>query len=129
VARTSPSTETERRRAALSTWPTPCALVQLLDEEEAFGNDYNFGSPESVASIDLARRVLEQTESYSVTLDPYEQAYEPGYEELGHRVPDTTALSELTGWTQARGLDETIADVVAYERNKERTTERTSAAV
>jgi nucleoside-diphosphate-sugar epimerase len=85
---------------------------------------------EPVAIIDLARRVLEQTESQSrVTPVPYEQACEPGFEELGHRVPDTTALSELTGWTQTRGLDETIADVVAYEPNKERATERTSAAV
>jgi UDP-glucose 4-epimerase len=106
------------------------ARVQLLDQDAALGNVYNIGSAESVAIIDLARRVIQQTESHSrVTLVPYEQAYEAGFEELGHRSPDTTARRELTGWTPTRGVDETIADVVAHERNTERTTERTSAAV
>ena len=105
------------------------ALVQLLDEEAAPGNVYNIGSPEPVAIIDLARRVLEQTESQSrVTLVPYEEAYEPGFEELGHRIPDTTALSELTGWAPTRALDETIADVVAYEANRLRATESAALA-
>ena len=94
------------------------ALIQLLDEDAAIGNVYNVGSSEPVAIIDLARRVLERTGSQSrVALIPYEQAYERGFEELGRRVPDTNALFELTGWTPTRTLDETIDDVVAYERN------------
>jgi UDP-glucose 4-epimerase len=95
------------------------ALVQLLDKEAALGNVYNVGSSEPVAVVDLARQVIEETGSQSrVTLVPYEQAYERGFEELGHRVPDTTALRDLTGWIPTRGLDETIADVVADERNR-----------
>jgi UDP-glucose 4-epimerase len=95
------------------------ALVLLVEEEAATGNVYNVGSSEPVAIIALAQHVIERTRSQSrVTLIPYEQAYEPGFEELGRRVPDTTALHELTGWTPTRSLDETIDDVVAYEANR-----------
>jgi UDP-glucose 4-epimerase len=106
------------------------ALVQLLGEERAIGNVYNVGSSEPVTIIDLARRVIDQTESQSrVRLVPYEEAYEPGFEELGHRVPDTTALRELTGWTPTLSLEEMINDVVGYEGNRVKGAARTSAAV
>jgi UDP-glucose 4-epimerase len=106
------------------------ALVQLLGEEQANGNVYNVGSSEPVTIIDLARRVIDQTESQSrVRLVPYDEAYEPGFEELGHRVPDTTALRELTGWTPTLSLEEMINDVVGYESNRARGSARTSVAV
>ena len=106
------------------------ALVQLLGEERAIGNVYNVGSSEPVTIIDLARRVIEQTESQSrVRLVPYEEAYEPGFEELGDRVPDTGALRELTGWTPTLSVEEMINDVVGYEGNRVDGTARTSAVV
>ena len=37
-------------------------------------------------------------------------------EELGRRMPDTSALRELTGWTPSRTVDDAIDDVIAYER-------------
>jgi len=93
------------------------ALVQLIDEDAAIGNVYNIGSSEPVAVIQLARRVIERTESESkIALVPYEDAYEAGFEELGRRVPDTTALHDLTGWTPTRTLEETIDEVINYER-------------
>ena len=105
------------------------ALVLLVEEEAATGNAYNVGTSEPVAIIALAQRVIERTESQSrVSLVPYEEAYEPGFEELGHRVPDTTALRELTGWMPTRGLDESIDDVVAYEANRLRATESATLA-
>jgi UDP-glucose 4-epimerase len=95
------------------------ALAQLLDKEAALGSVYNVGSSEPVAVIDLARRVIEQTGSRSrITLVPYEQASERGFEEVGHRVPDTAALRDLTRWIPTRGLDEMIGDVGADERNR-----------
>ena len=48
-------------------------------------------------------------------LVPYEEAYDDGFEELGRRQPDTTALEELTGWKPVRSVDEAIDDVIAYE--------------
>jgi UDP-glucose 4-epimerase len=96
---------------------TVTALVQLIDADAAAGNVYNVGSSQPVTILELARRVIEQTGSESeITFVPYDHAYEPGFEELGRRVPDTAALHRLTGWRPNRRLEETIRDVIAFER-------------
>jgi UDP-glucose 4-epimerase len=79
---------------------------------------FNVGSEAEVPIIELAGRVIAGTGSGSaIRLVPYEEAYGPGFEELGGRKPDTAALSELTGWRPSRTLDEAIEDVVTYERS------------
>jgi UDP-glucose 4-epimerase len=93
------------------------AMVLLLDEERAAGRPFNIGASTETPIVELARRVIERTGSRStITLVPYDEAYADGFEELGRRKPDTTALRELTGWTPARTVDDAIDDVVAYER-------------
>jgi UDP-glucose 4-epimerase len=95
------------------------ALVLLLDADEASGNVYNVGSRSPVPIIELAGKVIEQMDSDSrITLVPYEDAYGPGFEELGRRVADTSALAELTGWRPSRRVEEIIDDVIAYEQNR-----------
>ncbi len=95
------------------------ALLQLTDVEEAIGNVYNIGSTVETAIIELAGRVIARTGSDSkVRLVPYGEAYVDGFEELGRRHPDTSAIAELVGWQPSRTLDETIDDLVAYERGR-----------
>lgn len=93
------------------------ALVLLMDCEEATGQVFNVGSDGEVAIVELARRVIERARSSSaVRFVPYEQAYGEGFEELGRRTPDTTALREITGWSATRTIDEAIDDVIAYQQ-------------
>ena len=67
--------------------------------------------------------MIERTGSSShVKLVPYAEAYGPGFEELGHRVPDISALEALTGWTPSRTIDETVDDVIVYEQSEARRT-------
>jgi UDP-glucose 4-epimerase len=95
------------------------ALLQLSDAENAIGNVYNIGSSVETAIIELAGRVIQRTGSDSkIQLVPYAEAYEEGFEELGRRRPDTSAILELAGWQPSRTLDETIDDLVAYERGR-----------
>jgi UDP-glucose 4-epimerase len=94
------------------------AIMLLMDEERATGGVFNVGSTVELPIIELARRVIERSSARSsIKLVPYEEAYEPGFEELGRRQPDTTALKELTGWEPTRDIDEAIDDVIAYERS------------
>jgi UDP-glucose 4-epimerase len=100
------------------------ALVLLLDADEASGNVYNVGSGNPVSIIELAGKVIKQMDSDSrIALVPYEDAYGPGFEELGRRIPDTSALTELTGWMPSRMVEEMIDDVIAYEQNKVRSSD------
>lgn len=93
------------------------AIAQLMDADGVGGRVFNIGSRAAVTIFELARRVIQTARSNSrIVLVPYEEAYGEGFEELGWRVPDTSALEEATGWQATRTLDETIADVVAYER-------------
>ncbi len=41
-----------------------------------------------------------------------------GFEELGRRKPDTTALRELTGWKPTRTIDDAIDDVILHEQSR-----------
>jgi nucleoside-diphosphate-sugar epimerase len=90
-------------------------LTLLMDDERANGRPFNIGCPTETPIVELAQRVIERTNSNSkITLIPYERAYDDGFEELGRRQPDTTALEQLTGWKPTRTIDEAIDDTIAY---------------
>ena len=92
------------------------ALDLLLRCDGAAGGAYNIGTSVSVTVAALAHLVLERTGSGSpVVFVPYAEAHAPGFEELGNRSPDTSALRTLTGWTPHCSLEETIDSVIAYE--------------
>lgn len=95
------------------------ALLLLIEADDALGAVYNVGSSNEVPIIELAAKVIERTASASrVQLIPYDAAYGEGFEELGRRKPDTSAIERLTGWQTSRSLEETIDDVIAYARSE-----------
>lgn len=97
------------------------ALVQLGEHPDAVGKVFNIGSETEIPIIELAGRVTERCGSASrIRLVPYEDAYGAGFEELGRRKPDTTALRLLTGWTPVRTIDDAIDDVILHERSRPR---------
>jgi UDP-glucose 4-epimerase len=96
------------------------ALTTLIEHDEAIGNAYNVGGDREVSILELARKVIERTRSRStVEHVPFEEAYGEGFEELGRRQPDTTALTGLTGWEPLLTLDEVIDDMAVHERVSE----------
>lgn len=96
---------------------TTRALVMLMDEEGARGTAFNVGRSTEITILELAETVIERTGSSSgIRMVPYEEAYGEGFEELGRRCPDTSALEQMTGWRSTRGVEEAIDDVAAFER-------------
>jgi UDP-glucose 4-epimerase len=96
------------------------ALLLLADSEQASGGVFNIGAGAETTIVQLAQRVIERTGSESeIVFVPFEQAYGEGFEELGRRQPDTTAVRELTGWAPELTVDEAIDDVMAYERERQ----------
>jgi UDP-glucose 4-epimerase len=91
--------------------------LRALMERGASGEIYNVGSQHTIAIGDLARLVIERTESKSdVVLVPYEQAYGQGIEDMLHRMPSIEKVAAATGWAPERSLDDILADVIAHER-------------
>jgi UDP-glucose 4-epimerase len=49
---------------------------------------------------------------------PYDQAYEPGFEDMPRRVPALEKLEELTGFRPGIPLNDIVDGVIAYFQDK-----------
>jgi UDP-glucose 4-epimerase len=52
----------------------------------------------------------------TVRFVPYNEAYEPGFEDMERRLPDIGKIGALTGWAPKRSLRDILLDVIAFER-------------
>jgi len=86
---------------------------RLLIESGAPGGIYNVCSGRDVAIQEIADRLLAQAGS-SVRLVPDPSLMRPV--EVPVLRGDPTRLTEATGWTPERPLDQTLADVLAHWR-------------
>lgn len=98
------------------------AIVGLAEEPSAVGRVFNVGSTEQVSILDLARRVIDLTDSTSeIDFVPYEQAYAEGFEDMARRVPDITRIQETLGWQPEHTLNDIILDVARWMKEKANT--------
>lgn len=95
------------------------AIIRLVSAEHAVGEVVNVGSDQEITIEDLAYLVKERTASSSpVQYVPYDQAYEPGFEDMLRRVPSLGKLERLTGFRPAIPLVEIVDSVIAYVQGK-----------
>lgn len=93
------------------------ALLGLTREPRAVGEIFNIGSTEEVSIIHLAQKVKEVTRSSSpIVFLPYERAYDSGYEDMDHRVPDISKINHLLGFSPRIPLLQIIGEVAAWLR-------------
>jgi UDP-glucose 4-epimerase len=95
------------------------SILRLVGTERAVGEVVNVGSDEEISIEGLAHIVRERTKSEStITYIPYDQAYEPGFEDMQRRVPALEKLQQLTGFRPTTPLSEIVDRVVAHFRGK-----------
>ncbi|HMD07063.1 MAG TPA: GDP-mannose 4,6-dehydratase [Candidatus Acidoferrum sp.] len=95
-------------------------LVRLMDTERSIGEVVNVGNTEEITIESLAQLVKKRTSSTSpIEFVPYDQAYEPGFEDMMRRVPCVDKLHALTGFRPETSLNEIIDRVTAFFRQKE----------
>ena len=91
------------------------ALLRLMNTPAAVGEVVNIGNTEEITIEELALRVKQRTRSSSpIVFVPYDQAYEPGFEDMMRRVPAVEKLEALTGFRPHTSLNEIIDRVAAY---------------
>jgi UDP-glucose 4-epimerase len=94
-------------------------LIRLMDTPRAVGEVVNVGNTEEITIEGLAQRVKERTGSASlIEYVPYDQAYEPGFEDMMRRVPCVDKLHALTGFRPATPLNEIIDRVTVFFQQK-----------
>lgn len=85
------------------------ALVRLQNSTAAKNNVFNIGNPEEVSILELAKLVIEITNSKSkIEFVPYEKAYAPGFEDMLRRKPVIEKLAGATGFRPQTSLRKII---------------------
>jgi UDP-glucose 4-epimerase len=85
------------------------ALIRLQQSEAAKNEVFNIGSSDEITILELAKRVLAALDSKSlIEIIPYDQAYQPGFEDMLRRKPVVEKLRRVTGFTPSTSLDEII---------------------
>jgi UDP-glucose 4-epimerase len=92
------------------------AIEGLAFHSGSKGNVYNIGSTEEISILELATKIKSLISSDSeIKIIPYEQAYAPGFEDMERRIPSTTKINELLGWSVKKTINDILADVINFE--------------
>jgi UDP-glucose 4-epimerase len=93
------------------------ATVALSLHPKAAGEIFNVGNGREVTIEALAERVKALSGSPSpIVRVPYDQAYQPGFEDLRRRVPDIRKARALVGYEPRVDLDEILTRIIAHMR-------------
>ena len=94
------------------------ALIQVATSERTIGTVVNIGNDEEISINDLAKKIIDMTDSKSkVVYLSYEDAYKSGFEDMERRVPNIERIKRLTGWAPTRNLESIIRDVAEHLRS------------
>jgi len=94
------------------------ALYKLGISGAGIGEIFNVGSVKEITIKDLAIKVKDLSGTNSrITYVPYDQAYEPGFEDMVRRIPDISKITELLGWEPTISLDDIIKSVIKSTNN------------
>ncbi len=94
-------------------------VLDIISSPKSIGEVYNLGGQGEICILDLAEKVINLTGSKShIVMVPYIEAYPDGYEDMQRRVPDTSKLHGLTGWSAKHNLDQVIIDIAEHLRNE-----------
>jgi UDP-glucose 4-epimerase len=93
-------------------------IIKLMDTPEACGTVINIGGVEEVSVKELAKKIIELTDSSSeIRYVPYKNVYSKDFEDMPRRVPSTEKLRSIIGMAPESSLDEILEDVVEYHRS------------
>jgi len=94
------------------------ALLQVIDSDKSIGEVFNIGNNQQISILELAKRVIQITDSKSEIIKiPYTEAYPDGFEDMQRRVPDISKIKNVLGWSPQIGLDQTIKDIATFNLN------------
>lgn len=97
------------------------AMMALVTCKEAEGQVFNVGTTNEITILDLARKVVslaapEKDPDEQIVFIPYDEAYEPGFEDMQRRVPNIDKIKRFTGWEPKIPLEETLNQIIDYYR-------------
>jgi UDP-glucose 4-epimerase len=88
------------------------AVMATAFTENTIGKVINIGNNFEISINDLAKKIIEETNSKSeIVYVPYVEAYGEGFEDMERRVPNIDLIRDLVGWQPKRDLSTMIVDI------------------
>jgi UDP-glucose 4-epimerase len=89
------------------------AILSLVDNDLSVGEVFNIGGTFEISITDLAKFIVNQTNSSSnIEFVGYSEAYGQGFEETFKRIPNIEKINKFTGWKPTKSLTQIISDIV-----------------
>lgn len=107
----------EQKRSFMHVADAVAALPLLMAQPEAYGQVFNLGNPEEITINELARRVIDLTDSRSAIRHvSYAEAYGPGFEDMNRRTADISKIQRMIGFEPQYSLNDTLTDIIGSNR-------------
>ncbi|CAN2225870.1 WcaG Nucleoside-diphosphate-sugar epimerases [Candidatus Nanopelagicaceae bacterium] len=88
------------------------AVLAVAFSDRTIGKVINIGNNFEISILDLAHKVIQETNSRSkIQFIPYSEAYGEGFEDMERRVPNIELIESLVGWKPTRNLSRIISDI------------------
>ena len=95
------------------------ALTRLIECDQAVGEIINVGSDNSITISALAEKIINMTAADSeLRYLTYEQVYGRPFDDLMVRAPDLSKIKRLIGYCAEFSLDDTLQEIIEFERTK-----------
>jgi UDP-glucose 4-epimerase len=93
------------------------ALSKLVENPEAEGDVFNVAGHEEITIHELAKLVIERTDSSStITLVPFEDVYGDAFEDMPRRSGNTDKLEKVTGFKCETKLVDMVDMMIEFSR-------------
>ncbi|UCF93740.1 MAG: GDP-mannose 4,6-dehydratase [Desulfobacterales bacterium] len=91
------------------------AFLALVEHADSFGQVFNIGGVEEITILDLARKIIDLTQSRSeIVLVPYEEAFAADFEDMQRRVPSIEKINRHIGFRPQTNLDDILEHVIDF---------------
>lgn len=89
------------------------ALINLMENDNAFGEVFNVGGTQEISILDLAKKIISLTNSRSeIQMIPYDDVFGKDFEDMQRRVPSVEKLNKLIGFDPKTTLDAILTKII-----------------
>lgn len=93
------------------------SMIALIERSEAKSEVFNIGHTKEISIYELALMVKRMTGSDSeIVFIPYEEAYEPGFEDMARRLPSLAKIQALVGYQTSMDLPAMLEQIIAFDK-------------
>jgi len=103
----------KQTRSFTSVYDVVWALTKLAQSSNSFGEIFNIGNNKPISIAQLADKIIKLTGSKStIKYVDYEDAFEKGFEDMKHRVPDISKIEQYIGYKPKIEIDDLLISVI-----------------